>query len=132
MQFNNQKALGYLLLTALMLFLLFYGQQYGGQRRSLNALIIGTTFCTALLFTNVKSTFLASIGIYSYSIYLFHVFFTAASRIFFRKIGVTDIWWLFILGLVFGLIGPILLDQIASKYNLSRILLLGKRPIKKS
>ncbi len=132
MQFKNQKALGYLLLTALLLFLLFYAQQYGGQRRSLNALIIGTTFCIALYFIKVKSPFLASIGIYSYSIYLFHVFFTAASRIFFRKIGMTNIWWLFILGLVFGLIGPILLEQIASKYNLSRILLLGKRPIKKS
>ncbi len=131
-QIKNQKAIGYLIVTAVILFLIFYGQQYGEGRRSLNALIIGTTFCTALLFTEVNSAFLARIGIYSYSIYLFHIFFTAASRIFFKKIGVTNIWELFIPGLAFGLIGPILLELIASKYNPSRILLLGKRPIKKS
>lgn len=127
-QINNRKILGYVLITTIILFLLFFGQQYGGERRSLNALIIGTLFCTGLLFIEFESLFLAKIGIFSYSIYLFHVFFTAASRILFIKIGITEIWILFILGTALGIAGPIFVERIASKYNPTRILLLGKRP----
>jgi peptidoglycan/LPS O-acetylase OafA/YrhL len=128
LQIKNQKALGYLLITVIILFLLFFGQQYGGGRRSLNALIIGTMFCIGLLFIKTESVFLSKIGIYSYGIYLFHIFFTAASRIFFVKTGITEIWILFILGTTLGLAGPMLVERIAAKYNPTRILLLGKRP----
>jgi peptidoglycan/LPS O-acetylase OafA/YrhL len=127
-QIKNQKALGYLLITAIMLFLLFFGQQYGGGRRSLNALIIGTIFCVGLLFIKAESVFLSKIGIYSYGIYLFHIFFTAASRIFFVKVEITEIWILFILGTTLGLAGPMFVERVAAKYNPTRILLLGMRP----
>jgi peptidoglycan/LPS O-acetylase OafA/YrhL len=128
LQIKKQKILGYLLITALTIFLLLFGQQYGGGRRSLNALIIGTMFCIGLLFIKVESRFFAQIGIYSYGIYLFHIFFTAASRIFFVKVGITEIWVLFILGTIFGIAGPMLVERMAAKYNPTRILLLGKRP----
>jgi peptidoglycan/LPS O-acetylase OafA/YrhL len=126
LQLRHQTAVGYILLAAILLFLLFYGHEYGGGRRSPNALIIGTIFCTALLFTRMESEFLACIGFYSYSIYLFHVFFTAASRILFTGAGMKNVWALFILGTVLGLVGPIIAELIASRYNASRILLLGK------
>ena len=131
LRIKNQKPLGYLLIITVMLFLLFFGQQYGGERRSLNALVIGSIFCIGLIVVEIESGFLSKIGIYSYAIYLFHVFFTAASRIFFLKVGITEIWVLFILGTILGLAGPILVEWIASKYNPARILLLGKHPIKK-
>jgi peptidoglycan/LPS O-acetylase OafA/YrhL len=44
------------------------------------SLAIGLLLCSALVLTKLKNTFLAKIGTYSYTIYIFHVFFTAASR----------------------------------------------------
>jgi len=49
-ELKQKKIIGFLLMTAIILFLLFYGHEYGGGRRSLNALLIGTLSCTALLF----------------------------------------------------------------------------------
>ncbi|NTU96530.1 MAG: acyltransferase [Chlorobiaceae bacterium] len=122
---------GYFILVLVILFLVFYGQQYGGGRRSFNSLVIGILSCGSLLFIGFESRSLAAVGFYSYTIYLFHVFFTAASRIFFRAAGVSDIWVLFLLGTVIGLAGPILVDIVASKYDVSRLLMLGKGPRKK-
>lgn len=130
-EFRYKRAAGFVFLGVVVLFLLVYGQEYAGGRRSINALVIGTVSCIALLFARFESGFLASIGFYSYTIYLFHVFFTAASRIVFRAAGLTDIWLLFILGTVIGLAGPVAVELIASKYTVSRILLLGKGPQKK-
>jgi peptidoglycan/LPS O-acetylase OafA/YrhL len=123
-----RKIIGYALLTVIVLFLLFYGQEYGGARRSLNALVIGSFSCIALLMTEFESKLLARIGFYSYSIYLFHVFFTAASRIVFTKFGISNIWLLFVFGTLLGLAGPIIFEIIASKADFTRIYFLGKRP----
>ncbi|WP_449258683.1 acyltransferase family protein [Chlorobium limicola] len=129
-QFEQSRTAGYIAISMIILFLVFFGLEYGGERRSLNGLIIGTLACLTLLFTKAESPFLADIGNYSYTIYLFHVFFTAASRIALMKLGVTDIWLLFIAGTIAGIAGPILFEMIASKNNVSRILFLGKSPIR--
>lgn len=75
----------------------------------------------------MQSEFLAFIGNYSYSTYLFHVFFTAASRITAKSTGINDIWLPFILGTTLGTAGPILVEVVASRYDITRTLLLGKR-----
>ena len=106
-----------------------YGHEYGAPRRSLNALIVGLLFCILLYLTRMKSTILASIGFYSYSIYLFHVFFTAGARILLSRFGVTELWILFTVALAAGLAGPVIVELAASLYNPARILMLGKRPI---
>jgi len=125
-ELKQKKIIGFLLMTAIILFLLFYGHEYGGGRRSLNALLIGTLSCTALLFIRGESELLARIGFYSYSIHLFHVFFTAASRIVFTKIGITNIRILFVPGTLLGIVGPILVELVATRYTITRILLPGK------
>lgn len=130
-QVKQPRAGGYITITIIILFLVLFGQEYGGERRSINALIIGTTACIALLLTKAESPWLAAIGNYSYAIYLFHVFFTAASRIALMKIGVTDIWMLFTAGTIAGVTGPILFEIIASKHNASRILFLGQSPLRR-
>ncbi|NTW11180.1 MAG: acyltransferase [Chlorobiaceae bacterium] len=131
LDFRYRKAAGYFVLAFVVLFLVFYGHQYAGGRRSLNALVIGAASCVSLLFIGFESGALASIGFYSYTIYLFHVFFTAASRIVFKAAGISNVWVLFLLGTLIGLAGPILVDIVASKHDLSRLLLLGKSPRKK-
>ncbi len=82
-----------------------------------------------LYLTRLKSTFLASIGFYSYSIYLFHVFFTAGARIVLSRFGVTELWVLFTFALAAGLAGPLIVELVAARYNPARIFMLGKRPI---
>ncbi|UZJ41339.1 acyltransferase [Prosthecochloris sp. SCSIO W1101] len=122
------RTTGYILLALIIIFLLLYGKEYGGPRRSFSALTIGTLSCFTLFLTKMRSEFLAFIGNYSYSIYLFHVFFTAASRITAMSTGIDDIWLLFILGTTLGTAGPILVEVVASRYDITRTLLLGKRP----
>jgi peptidoglycan/LPS O-acetylase OafA/YrhL len=126
LQLTHPRATGYIAVTIVILFLVFFGHEYGGGRRSINALIIGMVSCTGLLLAKAQSTKLATIGNYSYSIYLFHVFFTAASRIGLTKLGISNIWLLFIAGTSIGLIGPIVIERIAQRNKTTRTLLLGK------
>lgn len=102
------------------------------SKRSLIGLALGIMSCTALLSLKMLSSILANIGFYSYPIYLYHVFFTAGSRIIFFKLGVFDINLLFISSLFFGLIGPIIVTRIFDMTNFSRILFLGKGRIPSS
>ena len=97
LELKNPRTLGYLVLAIIVLVLIFFGSQFEESRRSPAALVIGMLSCLALYLARPKSHWLAAIGFYSYSIYLFHVFFTAASRIALSKGGLTEIWLLFIL-----------------------------------
>jgi len=76
------------------------------QRQSLPAILIGVLTCTALLQLEWQSSLLAGIGVFSYGIYLYHVFFTATA----------------------GIVGPILLERWFRRYALGRMLLLGQAP----
>jgi fucose 4-O-acetylase-like acetyltransferase len=126
LQLDHPRTKGYIAIAAVLLFLVLFGHEYGGERRSINALIIGTLSCSALLLTKAESTWLAEIGNYSYAIYLFHVFFTAASRIGLTKLGITNTWLLFVAGTIIGLTGPIVIELIAQQNKTARTLLLGK------
>ena len=126
LQLNHPRTTGFIAITVVMLFLLFFGFEYAGERRSINALIIGTVACTAMLLAKAESKWLSTIGNYSYAIYLFHVFFTAASRIGLTKVGISNIWLLFLAGTSAGLIGPIVIELIAQRNKTARTLLLGK------
>ncbi len=131
-EFKYRKTAGYVFLALVILLLVFYGYQNVGGRRSFNALAIGAVSCVSLLFIELESGFLANIGFYSYTIYLFHVFFTAASRIVFKTAGISDIWLLFLLGVIVGVSGPVIVDLVASRYSFTRFFLLGKGPRKKT
>ena len=99
-------------------------------QRTLPTLLIGLAACATLLALGLKSRILAAIGVFSYSIYLFHVFFTAFSRIVFDKIGVVSMEQIFIASLVAGIVGPIVAELILGRFNLLRVLFLGKAPKK--
>jgi peptidoglycan/LPS O-acetylase OafA/YrhL len=96
------------------------------SKRAFLALIIGIVSCMALLIIKLKSSFLARIGYYSYAIYLYHIFFTAGSRILLNKLGVYDVTAVLFLSIVLGIGGPILLEKLFDGTNLTRILFLGK------
>ncbi len=94
--------------------------------RTLWGLLAGLTFCGFLISLRLSWQWLAGIGRYSYAIYLFHVFFTAAARIALNKAGVTAIPAHVAFGLLFGLGMPVLVDILASHNRWSALLLLGK------
>lgn len=118
-----------LALAGLGLFLSVQGVVHGDTHSALG-LVLGALGCIGLLSLRLESRWLAHIGVYSYAIYLYHVFFTAGTRITLSGTGVTDIHTHFALGMLAGILGPILVDQALSKSNITRITLLGKSKTK--
>lgn len=95
--------------------------------RSVVALVVGGGTGLLLLASQWKQRGLTMIGAYAYSIYLFHVFAAAPSRIILERLGVTHTFLLLVVGMVCGLVGPIIVDWVASRHGWSRLLLLGKK-----
>ena len=113
------------LFLALMTTLFVLNTQLRGQ--SLIGCLVGLASCYLLLGSKLSVPVLAKIGIYSYSIYIFHVFFTAATRILITNNlsagNVTDLT----LGLISGILGPIIIFLILKKYKYLRFLFLGQK-----
>jgi fucose 4-O-acetylase-like acetyltransferase len=106
--------------TAAMLF-----PQYSEQGSSIVALALGVSSAFLLLRSGWSSAPLAYIGSFSFAIYLLHVFFTAASRIIFRELGVTDTYTLMTLGLAAGIAGPVVSALLISRHAGLNLWLLG-------
>jgi peptidoglycan/LPS O-acetylase OafA/YrhL len=66
------------------------------------------------------------LGAASYAIYLFHVFFTAASRIATEKMGISWLPLQLMLGGVLGVAGPMWVEKWAVRSRLTGFLMLGK------
>lgn len=96
-------------------------------RRDIVILISGSLYCLFLISTKLSFPLIAQIGIYSYSIYLFHVFFTAGSRIVLTKLGVLELAVIFILSLLAGVLGPICAERLLVKNKLIRCAVLGRK-----
>ncbi|MFT6976693.1 MAG: peptidoglycan/LPS O-acetylase OafA/YrhL [Shewanella psychromarinicola] len=89
-------------------------------------IIVGFMSCIFLFLLKLRVRMLAYIGLYSFSIYLFHVFFTASSRIILNKTGFFDTEIIFLIGLVLGVSGPIVTDKIFSSNTHVKYFVLGK------
>ena len=96
------------------------------DRVSIIALLLGVSACFSLLVSGWKNRTLAFIGFYSYAIYLFHVFFTASTRMFLYSMNLKNVTALVIVATAAGVVGPILIEKIADRFALTRTLLLGK------
>lgn len=78
-----------------------------------------------IFYIRKPNRFLAELGYYAYGIYLFHVFGTAGSRIISKWFGIHNLLPLFIIGLIFGLGIPILVELVLLKSAVLRRLFLG-------
>lgn len=97
-----------------------------GAGRTDMGLLLGAVSCLALYYSSLRINSLAIIGGYSYSIYLFHVFFTAATRILLYQLGVEDTNVVFVISMVMGIAGPIVVEMVLGGFNLLRLLFLGQ------
>lgn len=98
------------------------------ESRSLFGLMLGFLSCITLYSCDFQSRFFAKIGCYSYSIYIFHVFFTASSRMFLTKIGIHQLEVIIILSAFCGIYGPIVMELILDKSCYARMFFIGKAP----
>ncbi|WP_031290028.1 acyltransferase family protein [Pseudoalteromonas agarivorans] len=113
-----------LLVTAVTVVYLKLLPQYG--TRSIFGLLFGSISCYILLLLKPKSKLLAWVGAFSYSIYLFHVFFTAGSRIALHKVGFYNLEFVFATSLVMGIIGPILAEKVLIRNKITNFAVLGR------
>lgn len=96
------------------------------SRQSAAGLALGISACLALFFLRPKNRLLEWIGLYSYSIYLFHVFATAGlRRVLMANLPQTPRIVFFVLALAAGLGLPIVMHRLFVRYRLSALLLLG-------
>ena len=100
------------------------------HERLLN-IMVGSTACLLLIKSGLHNNALVWLGNYSYTIYLFHVFATAASRIILNKLHVQNDYIQLIVGLVLGLAFPIILKMIIPKNNWLSVALFGDNIPKK-
>ena len=91
-------------------------------------LSLGVGFGVALFVLMPAIPLMGRIGIYSYSIYLFHVFGTAYSRIVWEGLGVSDIPFLLLSGTLAGLVVPIAIHFALERVPYVSRALLGIRP----
>jgi peptidoglycan/LPS O-acetylase OafA/YrhL len=96
------------------------------DRISIIALLLGVSSCFTLLASGWKNRTLAAIGCYSFSIYLFHVFFAASTRIFAHSMNFENASVLVFVATAAGVYGSILVEKLADRSALTRTLLLGK------
>lgn len=96
------------------------------DRRTIEMLLVGLCLCVLVLRMPIHGAWWAKVGAASYAIYLFHVFFTAASRIATEKIGISWLPLQLVLGVVLGVVGPMWVERWAGRSRLTRFLMLGK------
>jgi peptidoglycan/LPS O-acetylase OafA/YrhL len=131
-QFKVIGPLVFVLISVVLLYVAAVDRELIVDRRSLLGLTVGCVSCIALLSSDMRSKWLTWLGGYSYAIFLFHVLFAATSRYVLGRLGVHEEAVLVAGGLMFGLLGPVLLSSVLSRFNFTSVLFLGERaPVKK-
>ena len=96
------------------------------EKRTVWATAISLSACLTLLHWVPHVRWLAWVGGFSFTIYLYHVFFTASTRIALGHSGVPGIHEHFALGLLAGVAGPILIELALRCSPMARRILLGQ------
>lgn len=92
----------------------------------------GISCVVVLMFVMPRIPFIEAISVFSYVIYLWHSFANAVAREFLQFLNVNNLWVLVVVGIIAGVVGPIILHKIVSKFpRFMGVCLLGQAPQKK-
>lgn len=81
-----------------------------------------------LLFHQTRSNhFFVWLGSYAYIIYLFHGFGTSGGRIILTRLGIQSEILIFVVATCIALFSPILVEKIANKWKVTRVLFVGSK-----
>jgi peptidoglycan/LPS O-acetylase OafA/YrhL len=89
------------------------------------SIFVGFSGIIVLSYIRKDIPFMSRIGYYSFGIYLFHVFGTAGSRILLSKFDIGNNAVVFSIGLLFGILIPIVIESNLEKSKVTRRLFLG-------
>jgi peptidoglycan/LPS O-acetylase OafA/YrhL len=96
------------------------------DRRTIDMLLAGLCLCVLVLRLPLHGNWWAKVGAASYAIYIFHVFFTAASRIGTEKMGLSWLPLQMVIGAVLGVVGPMWVERWAGRTRISGFFMLGR------
>jgi hypothetical protein len=89
------------------------------------SIFVGFSGIIILSYIRKDIPFMSRIGYYSFGIYLFHVFGTAGSRIILSRFDIGNHVIVFSIGLLFGILIPIVIELNLEKLKITRRLFLG-------
>ncbi|MGR3711650.1 MAG: acyltransferase family protein [Shimia sp.] len=100
--------------------------EYAPAPRRVVAILLGFFACFGLILLRPSSQALAKIGAASYAIYLFHVFFTAATTTLWQPLSDhISLGVVLIFGITLGTFGPILVQRLLLKSPILALFCLG-------
>ena len=99
----------------------------GLERKSLITLVTSLSGIVVLFRFRRNIPILSRLGYYSYSIYLFHVFGGAGSRIILQWIGIENKGILFAGAMLMAILVAVIIERIVLPYSWPRFLILGMR-----
>lgn len=88
--------------------------------------VISLSGILALMWFTPPAQALAWVGGFSFSIYLYHVIFTAGTRIMLGKFGIASLPLHVVLGLGAGIAGPIVVELLLRRHRIARNVFLGQ------
>lgn len=95
-------------------------------RRDLFATTLGVSGLLTLYYWVRPVPLLIWIGAYSFTIYLYHVFFTAGVRVLLERVGFAAPPVVFVVGCALGILGPMAVESVLRRNAVSRRILLGQ------
>jgi fucose 4-O-acetylase-like acetyltransferase len=123
------KPVGILFILAIFLqqYIWFSGSTMSHLEIETLSIFVGFSGIIILSYIRKDIPIMSRIGYYSFGIYLFHVFGTAGSRILLSKFNIGNNVIVFSIGLLFGILIPIVIELNLEKSKITRRLFLGLR-----
>ena len=123
--FIKSATIVFMLTILLQQFIWFSGYKLNALEINTLSMFLACSGIIVLFYIRKNIPFMSKIGYYAYGIYLFHVFGTAGSRILLWKFGIVSNIMVFSIGLLMGILIPIIIEMILEKSKITRRLFLG-------